>query len=1104
MIEEKVVIEVLEEEYPLESFSLDDIPDTLFKWELGGITDPLGQLASWIVETLTESISELGLDIWGWLTTIKDQIISGIEEVINSVISAIEETIDSISEIVSQISEVVDSLGTYLEDAFTSLEGVVSNLGTTLTAIVTAIQSSVSDLISSVQDLGASISSFVSTVINQISSLATSVYQNIASFSQTIVSTVSGAISTLQSWIQQGFTTISSSISSFSVTLLSFGEQILSIFNTIGTEITNLANKIVIGISQTWVSIQKFMETKYNQLATNLKDVGLSLQGFVNPLVQIAGIVTNLPNTLSKWKDSIMQIGMDVFKTVSNIGKGIIDYIKSFINWLQETFNSLMQSVYETLITPFQNAIKSPLAYLSKALKNLPKGKGEADILSYIAMGYSVEWAKQMAGVAVAEAVGEASGEQEIDASPLGIGGKIKIKLGAWIKTLASYFRKILFHTLKYSLAGLAIWTLEPAKYYVYERLRNTLPVQLPTTHEMIEYTRRRMPTKAFDAWIKKAREIMALRGFNDVFINAVFTKVEDLPSEVVIKIRDRFGVERVLPTSAVYDLPSASDFARMMVRDIIFLDGFKTAMATRGMIPDIAKMYYLLHFKYPPMEKLYEFICRCSAGFAWVDQQPVKEEDLGVEGVAPTALNAIPPNLGQVFDPNKVIGAIKSYSEAFLTPYAKWHDYAPFAYVPGFTSDRLITIDMMADVPMRIDGRWMYKWGIINEYDVFRIATARGMHPRWLEPITVAECMNALAEERTYARTGVLNVFKEGFSTEKQLKETLSNLTKINILGKERVVKFLEGEVKLLSLRAKYDRALDILRDYQRDLFRAFEENVVAWNNITNSLKATTEALAKGLGISLALDEEYYKLYKPVAEALKSVYTVRRIRYWLRYMLRTILLRFQSGYISKSEVRQIVNDIARHAKLTSEEVQALLEIGDAMLAVFNREMIARGILRKLSRGVITVDQAKKRLKELGLDDDVIDAMIEYNAKTYTLSLSQLISYMEYVPIPKEMLEKKLELLGVPEDEAKLVPAYAIARELSSEVGRLVTELITDYANGLITKDQLKKELDNIATLWGKARQLGVDWVILSPQEREILILLAEKRRERQLAKEAS
>jgi len=41
---------------------------------------------------------------------------------------------------------------------------------------------------------------------------------------------------------------------------------------------------------------------------------------------------------------------------------------------------------------------------------------------------------------------------------------------------------------------------------------------------------------------------------------------------------------------------------------------------------------------------------------------------------------------------------------------------------------------------------RWMYKWGIAEDVDVRTIAIARGYHPKWVDPVTIAECMNALA----------------------------------------------------------------------------------------------------------------------------------------------------------------------------------------------------------------------------------------------------------------------------------------------------------------------------------------------------------------------
>jgi len=1195
-VEPEIIVEALDRSFKLEDFSLDELPDTIFKWELGGITDPLGQLISWLWDNINQALSDLSLDIWGWLTTIRDQITSSVSGFIDTLQSALETAINAVGSAIDSLSQSFDSFVTYVEGMLTTLQDAVSNVSNAVAGVITAVQSAISGAISQIQSLISSVSDFVSTVVSQISALGSSIYNYIASFGETIVSTFSGAISGLQSWIssalttitqgltslgtqiatfvtnipaiisdaisgltewlqtafttitqaltslgtqivtfvtdipaiissaingltewlQTAFTTVSGALAQFGTTLTSFGQQILSIFNQIGATLTDLANQIVTGVTQTWTKVQNFLEQKYQQLVAGLQDVNTVLQGFVNPLVeiknwlttQIGSIISPISAIFQDPTKKLAEFGQTIWSGIVNTGKTIWGYIQGFMDWVQIAFQTAINAIVSKLLGPVQSSIGKPFKILSERIRNIPEGMGEVDIISYMAMGYSVEAAKQMAAVAVAEAAGEAAGEQEVSLEPMGLGARIRVKLGSILKTIAKYLRNIIHHSLMHSFTMIAFWTAEPTRYYIYQRLRNRLPVQLPTINEIIEYARRRMPTGKFREWFSKLKQVLALRGYADWVIEAVATEAEKL----FVEITDRFGTKRKTPVSTLYDIPTASELANMMIKDIFAsLDDFTKVMSMRGFYPDWAYLFYLLHYKYPSVEKLWEFYMRSRAGMLWYEPEikevPEIAKGIGFIPKSPKELNAETPIetlltqvLGWTPTPPKESPTIK----AAIEQYMKWQDYAPFAWINGFTADRQLQIDLMADIPQRIDARWMYKWGIINDEVVRRIVTARGFHPMWVDPITVAECMNALAEERTYVRTGIITAFKEGFSTLDDVEKRLSRLTTVKILNKDIPVKFLDGEVKLLTLRAKYDRAIDILRDYQRDLIKSYEENVITWEEVTEALAKATDGLAKGLGIQLRLDNEYYKLYEPVASSLKSLYTVRRIRYWLRYMMRTILSRFERGYISKSEIQQMVNEIADFAKMTDEEREALLEVADMLLAVFNREMIARGILRKLSRGVITVSEAKQKLKELGLEDDVIDAMIEYNAKTYTLTLSQLVSYMEYVPVSKEMLQRKIEMLGIPPDEAKLIPAYAVAREVSSEVGRLVTELITDYAKGLINEQQLRKELNDIATLWGKAKELGVEWLILSPQEREVLILLAKKRRERELAKSQS
>ncbi|RLG32350.1 hypothetical protein DRN97_07585, partial [Methanosarcinales archaeon] len=1135
--EQEIIVEALDKSFRLEEFSLDKVDEHLFDWEKGGITDPIGQLAGWIVDTLSGAISDLASDVWNWLTTIRDGIVNAISSVITSVQDALSSAISAVGSVVDTILASLDSFISYVEGAFASVQEAISSIGATISGIVNAVQSAISDFAASISGYIDTLRAWLSDAISNITQGLSAIATQIISAVETIPTALEGAIATLKEWFRDAFTTVATTLSQFGTTLSSFATRVLDTFEEFGASLYEFITTIRDAITQAYGKFRAWVGERIEQIWQGLKDVGMALSGFINPIVEIknwiyeklagigeffqstieffAGIkdkaitffervgsfFVDMPRFFEEAKDRLIAVGHTIWEAMIGIGQKVWSGVEKFGSWIKDLFIGVVTKLTNAMLSTVETGISSPLSVISKRIKRLPAGVGEIDILSHIAMGYSIEAAKQMAAVTAMEAAGDAIGDQEVSAEPIGLGTKIKLKLGSFLKNAAKFLKEVVLDTLKISFFGMAFWTVEPVKFYTRKALRNILPVELPTIHDMIEYTRRRMPTRVFTNWLEKSREIMEYRGYNDVFIDATFTSIDELPPELQIKIKDRFGVDRLLPTSAVYDLPTSSDFCRMMVRDIIKLDGFKKAMLARGMIPDIAKMYYLLHFRYPPLEKLYEFVCRCAAGFAWVDAEPEKEEDLGVRGVKPTTLNVISSDLGKTFNLGEVTNKIGEYVKKYLIHYAKWHDYAPFAYVQGFTADRLINLDMMADVPMRIDGRWMYKWGIINEYDVFRIATARGMHPRWLEPITVAECMNALAEERTLARTGVMNVFKEGFATEKEIREALSKLTTVKILGKERVVKFLEGERKLLTLRAKYDRALDILRDYHRDLVKAYEENVVEWGDVTGALKKTADALAKGLSIKLTLDGKYYELYEAVAESLKSVYTIRRIRYWLRYMMRTLLTRFERGYISEDEMKKIVNEIKEFASLTDEERDAILEVAEMLLTVFNREMVARGILRKLSRGVITTEEAKKKLKGLGLNDEVIEGLIEYHAKTYTLTLDRLISYQEYVPIPKNMLERKIDTLGVPEDEAKLIPAYAFARVVSSEVGRVATELVSDYAEGLMTENELKKALDDLATMGGKVkRELGVDWIVLSPEEREYLIYLAKLRRARKEA----
>ena len=219
-----------------------------------------------------------------------------------------------------------------------------------------------------------------------------------------------------------------------------------------------------------------------------------------------------------------------------------------------------------------------------------------------------------------------------------------------------------------------------------------------------------------------------------------------------------------------------------------------------------------------------------------------------------------------------------------------KWHDYARFSWINGFTADNFIVIDLLADIPTKIDLRWMTRWGLFDYWSAMafgtmftihditlktipkggtskasemyawyaemlktgkivmdirqfcRVLQAVGLHPYWVPWVAIAESINALTEERTLLRTGFINLYKEGVWGIDNLNSLLAGFLKMQFKVSyysleendwvdatvEYPVAFLPAESKLLELRALMDRALDIYREAYRYIIGGVRSYVV------------------------------------------------------------------------------------------------------------------------------------------------------------------------------------------------------------------------------------------------------------------------------------
>jgi hypothetical protein len=224
------------------------------------------------------------------------------------------------------------------------------------------------------------------------------------------------------------------------------------------------------------------------------------------------------------------------------------------------------------------------------------------------------------------------------------------------------------------------------------------------------------------------------------------------------------------------------------------------------------------------------------------------------------------------------------------------------------------------------------------------------------------------------------------------------------------------------------------------------------------------------------------------------QVFRVKPIKDELATIIRRLLDEFEEGYVDEADVR---TGLAAYFKKPIE-IELLVNASKIAKDISLKKLKVKAIIGKLKRGAITVDTAKADLLKIIKDKERVEALIDAEAKVRTVSTDKLVSMMEYLPIDMKKFEAKMDAEGVPEDEKELYRVYTVATEVAEEIGKLATELVTDYANGKINEQQLTSELDRLATLGGWVPQnLRVEWIVLSPLERSMLVALAKLRRMR-------
>ena len=923
--------------------------------------------------------------------------------------------------------------------------------------------------------------------------------------------------------------------------------------------------------------IGKFFDVKdwftnfINWLGTELTNVGKTIWGAIQN--GISWFMESAKTLLTKAYEAIVGFTKDLMNVAGNIGKTFLTTLYAGAKEIANLLASPFRLFYEEL-TKIMEQVQEAI------YKDIFGGKGTGEFsvfYHYFSLILPIMVATIMLAD-VATTILQSFKEIEVSLEPLGLGGKIKIGLSAIAKAISKLLRHAMPDVIRYLTIGGMIWWMEPTRVWTRYYLTKDVTIELPPLQLSLEGYRRLggaslIPSTAGGAYLssldnvyKQIEKQLRFGGIWEGYIRQFFfisPKLEEIlrndiknsatifrgtpapaisPDLLSLVVADRFNQNRALPLSLYFKIPSISELARWLVRDVFLTPAHYEAVVTlQGYTPDLAKMQYMYSFEYPPPEKIWRFVMRGISGLLWFS--PPKEmvqvfnqeaEWLGAgKPKAPVELN-----YGYAGETKKK--AITLFKA--LNWYMKWRQYSNFSWFRSdvkrygfdFTADSWLVLDVTADIPTKIDVRWMGKWGLFDimanvgikldtpssefiskilsttqtygeSKEVYmdltmmcRLLQATGLHPHYVPIVAVAEIMNALSDERTLLRTGFIDIYREGMWDVKTLDQLLSGfvVTTFNVAyfdlkdyvwksGKISIpVMYLPPERKLLELRATFDKAMRLVRRLLTGIFYGLRNYIVTPDEGLKLLSGIVEDINAnffvdvvksivGKELALQVEEGWAKVFMSVGEVLSNIYAIGRARGYARYLLWSVIRFVREGYMTLEQGLEFVDEYVEVVKEHKIVKEFLKYVFTNVHNVFRNEIKARAILNQLRARRISFDTAVEELLKLGFDKEIVDDYIYANVTFYHPSLTQYGTLLEIVPEAMEMSLKAILNFNLPTDELPYWLKYIARKPFSDELTLLRTRIYNLLGLGATPQEIIETLKDYLIGIEVKNNQVS-------------------------------
>jgi hypothetical protein len=1060
---------------------------------------------------------------------------------INNLFNNLASTLKSdLSQALNQVAQLADTINTIISKVTSSLANVVNNISTGLGQIANQIaelpgiiNGLVNNITNTLVNLTDNIKSGFSWFIGQVTNLPTIVKDLTDKLIGDITSGVGGVVE----WVKNGFNELSSTMFNWFTQAKDWFGQATAILKEVGVAFMGFTNAVV--------ELPRGLQYAFEDQIKFFKILGIWMQDFINNPANwvekyiVIPMISGYKNVgLTIW-NGLIAFGDVVWNGISwlwdRVATGVswfagktVDAAKFIAGWATKAASDIgnwFSNLFNAIFTPPKSTQREVEQILESALS---RTGGVAENLWFIGGELAKPfWVMTLTPLLVRGLVNSV-GDFELQLKPEifgssagGVRWKVKASdvADALVRGLEMYYSGFgmglsmgIANMLMVNLGQL--YTPRVIEYYdpkMKEILGDVLKSEYndnaqinmflkPVSEtELIDYARRMLALsgglsneKSLKALLATVRAYLKIYGLPKWYIDFLTS----LPENMAISFNDRFGADRKVFLSHLFELPTYSDLARMTQRDI-FPD-VKTMQKVgwvRGWNEDLTSMMYLLTFNYPSFEKLWSFYMRSIAGMLWFNPPDIMKNIYTIEANQLKAgVPVAPLDLQKALQGPDQVKAL----ELAINTYFKWMAYSSFSWftpstevygvnvgneivskLGGWTADSWILADTAADIPGRIDLRWMSRYSLIQfmgdrlntsgiKFESYtplinaipslidlnpttniqldlrwfsKLLQATGLHPAWVPVVSVAENIMAVTDEMTLLRSGWLNLFKEGMINVTDAERYLSGLlvTSYQIGYWDPVqkvwtsgwinlpVRWLPHERKLIELRMTIDRVMDIFKEtysYIKSGIRALaitkDDAKQRLTALINKLDAHYKTLTKaitGQEFEIKLDSDYIDLWLNAQEMAQDIEAVERARTWWSRAAGYLMYRMAYGYVTVQDLDNFLNVVANYIPLFPKEVDAYKGIAKAMLGIVHKENIP--------------------------------------------SPSTLATFAEYLVLDPNLIKQTLTIYNVPQEYWDLWGKYISIKPVKNYYKSFMSTALKALKSNLISKDDWKKVLDN-------------------------------------------